>query len=60
MSDILSTFASKTTMVRYKVTLTGEERTELEDILKKGRHTSLKFRNACVLLNCDESAEGKK
>ena len=47
-------------MVRYKVTLTAEERSELGNILKKGRHTSLQFRNACILLNCDESAAGKK
>lgn len=47
-------------MVRYKVTLTGDERIELENILKKGKHTSLEFRNACVLLNSDESESGKK
>jgi len=45
---------------RYKVTLTSEERTELENILKKGKHTSLEFRNACILLNSDESISGKK
>lgn len=47
-------------MARYKVTLTQEERTELEAILKKGKHTSLEFRNACILLNSDESAVGNK
>jgi len=47
-------------MVRYKVTLTTEERSELEAILKKGKHTSQSFRNACILLNCDESETGKK
>lgn len=47
-------------MIRYKVTLTQEERAELEDTLKKGKHTSLKFRNACILLNCDENADRKK
>ena len=47
-------------MVRYKVTLTLEERTELEGILKKGKHASLDFRNACILLNSDESEFGKK
>ena len=43
-------------MVRYKVTLTQEERLELESILKKGNHSSLEFCNACILLNSDESA----
>jgi len=35
-------------MVRYKVTLTQEERAELESILKEGKHTSQSFRNACI------------
>jgi len=47
-------------MVRYKVTLTQEERRELEYILKKGKHSSLVFRNACILLNSDESESGRK
>ena len=47
-------------MIRYKVTLTQEERTELEEILKKGKHSSLVFRNACILLNSDESEYGEK
>lgn len=47
-------------MIRYKVTLTGEERVELDVILKKGKHSSLSFRNACILLNSDESESGKK
>ena len=42
-------------MIRYKVTLTENERQQLEAILSKGKHTSLQFRNACILLNCDES-----
>jgi transposase len=42
-------------MVRYKVTLTEKEREQLEAILSKGKHSSLQFRNACILLNCDES-----
>jgi hypothetical protein len=61
MSDIYYIFATKTTMVaRSKVTLTQEERTELKNILKKEKHTSLEFRNACILLNSDESAAEKK
>jgi hypothetical protein len=46
--------------IRYKVTLTESERTDLESILKKGKHTSLEFRNACILLNSDESISGNK
>ncbi len=61
MSDICRIFATKTAMAaRYKVTLSLEERAELESILKKGKHTSLEFRNACILLNSDEGTEGKK
>ena len=41
-------------MEKYKVTLSKEERDELMDIINKGSHTSQKFRNACILLNCDE------
>lgn len=47
-------------MIRYKVTLTENERGELEDILKKGKHSSLEFRNACILLNSDEGDYGPK
>ena len=41
-------------MVKYKVTLTKSEREELGSIIHKGKHTSQRFRNAYVLLNCDE------
>ena len=41
-------------MEKYKVTLSKEERDELMDIINKENHTSQKFRNACILLNCDE------
>jgi hypothetical protein len=41
-------------MEKYKVTLSKEERSELMDIINKGSHTSQKFRNAYILLNCDE------
>lgn len=47
-------------MVRYKVTLTKEERDELMGIINKGSHTSQKFRNAYVLLNCDEGEFSEK
>lgn len=40
-------------MEKYRVTLTKEERDELMGIINKGKHTSQKFRNAYILLNCD-------
>ena len=47
-------------MVRYKVTLTSDEREQLQGIMKKGKHSSLQFRNACILLNCDEGEQGER
>ena len=47
-------------MVRFKVTLTENEREQLKAILSKGKHSSLQFRNACILLNSDESEHGEK
>jgi transposase len=47
-------------MARYKVTLTKEEREQLKAVLNKGKHSSLQFRNACILLNCDEGAHREK
>jgi transposase len=47
-------------MVRYKVTLTPHERAQLEAVMSKGKHSSLQFRNACILLNCDEGEHGQK
>jgi len=41
-------------MVRYKVTLTEEERKNLKSITSKGKHKSQKVINALILLNCDE------
>jgi len=41
-------------MVRYKVTLTQSEQEQLEHIIAKGKHSSLQFRNACILLNSNE------
>lgn len=40
-------------MEKYRVTLTFEERCQLMEIIDKGKHTSQKFRNAYILLNCD-------
>jgi transposase len=42
-------------VIRYKVTLTEVETQQLEKILSKGKHSSLQFRNACILLNVDEA-----
>ena len=47
-------------MVRYKVTLTAAEREQLQSIMSKGKHSSLQFRNACILLNCDEGERGQR
>src|SRR5580698_700904 len=47
-------------MVHYKVTLSKTERGELEAIIGKGKHSSLQFRNACILLDCDEGKWGHK
>ena len=47
-------------MIRYKVTLTKEERDQLKLILNKGKHNSFQFKNACILLNVDEGAYGEK
>jgi len=41
-------------MVRYKITLTEEERKDLKSITSKGTHRSQKVLNALILLNCDE------
>jgi transposase len=47
-------------MIHYKVTLTKTEREALKAIVSKGKHSSLQFRNACILLNCDEGKFGNK
>jgi len=41
-------------MKKYKVTLTQEERKDLEAITRKGSHRSQKVLNALILLACDE------
>jgi len=45
---------NKDVKIRYKVTLTQEERAQLMQIIKKGGHKSQKVRRALILLNCDE------
>lgn len=43
-------------MDKYTITLTPEEREQLEAMLRKGTHASQKLLNALILLNCDEAA----
>lgn len=47
-------------MIKYKVTLTQEERDELMSITKGGTHTSKKVIHALILLNCDEGGFSDK
>ena len=41
-------------MIKYKITLTDQEREELKKLTSKGKHKSQKIINALILLNCDE------
>lgn len=41
----------------YKVTLSPQERAELEGVASKGSHQSQKVLNALILLNCDQNQE---
>ena len=41
-------------MEHYKVTLSEQERAELQDIASKGTHAVAKVINALILLNCDQ------
>lgn len=47
-------------MIRYRVMLTETEVAELSAIISKGAHSTHTFRNAYILLNCDEGAYGQK
>jgi transposase len=47
-------------MVKYKVTLTQEEKSLLLSITKGGTHTSKKVMHALILLNCDEGEYADK
>ena len=47
-------------MIKYKVTLTREEREQLNDIVSKGTHSAQLYRTAYILLNCDEGKYSKK
>ena len=42
-------------MKKYHVTLTDEERRELDEMTRKGKRNAQVIRNALVLLNCDEN-----
>jgi transposase len=56
LSDNILIFAfKKTAMIKYRVTLTAEERIELETIVSKGSHRSQKVLNALILLGTDEN-----
>lgn len=41
-------------LIRYKVTLTADEREMLQQIVTRGKHSSQKMLNALILLSCDE------
>lgn len=47
-------------MKKYKVTLTGSEAEFLEEITRKGKRRAQVIRNAYILLNCNETEDGKK
>jgi len=47
-------------MVRHKVFLTKDEHDQLKTVLGKGKHSSQKYRNACILINSDEGTFGRK
>lgn len=51
---------SKRVMIKYKVTLTMEEREQLNNIVSKGNHSAQLYRTAYILLNCDEGKYSKK
>lgn len=45
--------------ILYKVTLTFEERQQLELISSQGKHKAQKILNSLILLNCDEGEHSK-
>lgn len=47
-------------MIKYKVTLTQEEREQLIDIISKGNHSAQLYRSAYILINCDEGKYSRK
>jgi len=57
---IVSLNQSEVIMIKYKVTLTKEERDELIVLAKKGDHPVSKIKNALILLSCDEGKGAKR
>lgn len=47
-------------MIKYKVTLTEQERDQLTSMISKGMHTAQEIRNAYILLNVDQSLPEEK
>jgi len=47
-------------MIQYRVKLTKSEVDELNKIIRKGCHTTQTYRNAYILLNCDEGEYSNK
>lgn len=47
-------------MIKYKVTLTRDERDKLHAIISKGSHSAQQIRNAYILLNVDQSGLAEK
>lgn len=43
--------------IKYKVTLTPQERARLHDLATRGRHRSQTILNAVILLRCDEGPD---
>jgi len=41
-------------LIKYKVTMTAQERAMLQAMTTRGRHSSQKILNALILLRCDE------
>src|SRR5438128_2499401 len=46
-------------MIHYHIKLTAAEVAELSAIISKGAHSTQTFRNAYILLNCDEGKQGR-
>ena len=46
--------------IKYRLSLTPQEREELETIVRKGKHSAQKVLNALILLNCDEQAPTRR
>lgn len=46
--------------IKYRLSLTPQERAELETLVRKGKHSSQKVLNALILLNCDEQAPTRR